>query len=189
MADTNETERRPRTKYGTYDYVVMAFLSAVSAVAYAGLAQVWTALTAATGPLGGALLGLFQFGHLIAFAVLKKPGVAFITSFLTTVGQLLIGDPSGAYVLGWGVVHGLGAEAVFMMRGYKSTSPFTLCLAGGVAAVLGQFYSYWVFGWQGVKWMFYVSLPILFLSSAIESGLLAHFVRKALSRTQLLRKS
>lgn len=187
--EANPNGGQPRSRYGTYDFVIMAFLSAISAAAYAALAQVWTALTAATGPLGGALLGLFQFGHLIAFALLKKPGVALITSFLTTVGQLLIGDPSGAYVLGWGVVHGVGAEAVFLARGYRSTSAPTLCLAGGVAAVLGQFYSYWVFGWQGVKWMFYVSLPILFLSSALESGLLAYFIGRALGRTQFARKS
>ena len=175
-------------KYSTYDFVVMAFLSAISAVAYAGLAQVWTAITAATGPLGGAFLGLFQFGHLIAFAVLRKPGVAFTTSLLTAVGQLLIGDPAGAYVLGWGVFHGLGAEAVFFSRRYKSASALTLCMAGGVAAVLGQVYSYWVFGWQGVKWMFYVSIPILFISSAVESGLLSFYVTKALARTRFLRK-
>jgi energy-coupling factor transport system substrate-specific component len=166
----------------------MALLAAISAVAYAGLAQVWTALTAATGPLGGAFLGLFQFGHLIAFALLRKRGVALITSILTTVGQLLIGDPSGAYVLGWGVFHGLGAEAIFFATGYKSTSFLTLGLAGGLAAILGQIYSYWVFGWQGVLWLFYVSLPILFFSSALESGGLAFYVTKALARTRLIRQ-
>jgi len=174
--------------YKTYDIVVMALLAAISAVAYAGLAQVWTALTAATGPLGGAFLGLFQFGHLIAFAVLRKPGVTFITSVLTTVGQLLIGDPAGAYVLGWGVTHGIGAEVVFLATRYRNPGPLTLCLAGGVAAVLGQLYSYWVFGWEGVITMFYLSIPILFLSSAVESGLLAYYVSKALEKTGVLRR-
>jgi energy-coupling factor transport system substrate-specific component len=174
--------------FDTYDLVVMALLAAISAVAYAGLAQVWTALTAATGPLGGAFLGLFQFGHLIAFALLRKRGVALITSILTTVGQLLIGDPSGAYVLGWGVFHGLGAEAVFFAMGYKSASFPTLAVSGGLAAVLGQLYSYWVFGWQGVLWLFYVSLPILFVSSAFESGGLAYYVTKALAKTRLVRQ-
>ncbi len=176
-----------RHHYGTYDFVVMALLAAVSAVAYAGLAQVWTALTAAAGPLGGAFLGLFQFGHLIAFALLRKRGVAFITSVLTTVCQLLIGDPSGAYVLGWGVFHGIGAEAIFALTRYRSTSFVTLATAGGIAAVLGQLYSYWVFGWQGVLWMFYVSIPILCVSSALQSGGLAYLVSKSLARTKLVR--
>ncbi len=181
------TEVPGRHRYGTYDFVIMALLAAVSAVAYAGLAQVWAALTAAAGPLGGAFLGLFQFGHLIAFALLRKRGVAFITSVLTTVGQLLIGDPSGAYVLGWGVFHGIGAEAIFALTRYRSTSFVTLATAGGVAAVLGQLYSYWVFGWQGVVWMFYASIPILALSSAIESGALAYLVSKSLAKTKLVR--
>lgn len=176
-------------KYNTYDFVVMALLAAISAVAYAGLAQVWTAITAASGPLGGAFLGLFQFGHLIAFALRRKPGIAFITSFLTTVGQLLIGDPSGAYVLGWGVFHGIGAEGVFWATNYKKANFSVLALAGGLAAVLGQIYSYFVFGWQGVQWQFYASLPILFLSSGLESGALAFYVSKAVRRTRVTRLS
>lgn len=168
--------------YRTYDFVVMALLAAISAVAYAGLAQVWAALTAATGPLGGAFLGLFQFGHLMAFAILRKPGVAFITSVLTTVGQLLIGDPAGAYVLGWGVTHGIGAEAVFLATRYRAPAALTLCLAGGVAAVCGHFYTYWVYGWEGVMSTFYLSIPILFVSSAFESGLLSFYVAKGLAK-------
>lgn len=176
------TDAAQRNSYRTYDFVVMALLAAISAVAYAGLAQVWSALTAATGPLGGAFLGLFQFGHLMAFAILRKPGVALITSVLTTVGQLLIGDPAGAYVLGWGVAHGVGAEAVFHATRYRTPGPLALCLAGGVAAVLGHFYTYWVYGWEGVISTFYLSIPILFLSSAIESGLLSYYVGAALVR-------
>lgn len=174
------------SRYSTYDYVVMAMLSAVSAVAYVLLAQVWTALTASFGPLGGAALGLFQFGHLIAFAVLRKPGVALITSVLTTVGQLLIGDPSGAYVLGWGLFHGLGAELVFALFRYRSWAFPVLALAGGVAAVIGQCYSYFVFGWEGAISLFIISLPVLFVASAMESGLLAHLASKAIVK---LRKS
>jgi len=182
-------DRPPPTRsrpYRTYDFVVMAFLSAISAVAYAGLAQVWTALTAATGPLGGAFLGLFQFGHLIAFAVLRKPGVAFITSVLTTVGQLLIGDPAGAYVLGWGVFHGLGAEGVFLITRYRKPTALTLSIAAGIAAVLGHLYTYKVYGWEGALGLFYLSLPILFVSSAIESGLLSYFVAAGLTRAGAL---
>ena len=171
-------------KYNTYDFVVMALLSAVSAVAYVLLAQVWTALTAAMGPLGGALLGLFQFGHLLAFAILRKPGVTFFTSVLTTVGQLLLGDPSGAYVLGYGVIHGAAAELVFASTRYRSWSFPVLALAGAIAAVCGQVYSYFVFGWQSAQLLFYASLPILFLSSAIESGLIAYVGGRAVERAR-----
>jgi energy-coupling factor transport system substrate-specific component len=168
--------------FGTFDLVVIAILSAVSAVAYVLMAQVWTAVTAATGPLGGAFIGVFQFGHVLAFAILRKPGVAFATSFLTTVGQLLLGDPSGAFVLGWGVVHGLGAELVFGLSRWRKNGFMTLALAAGVAAVLGQFYSFLVFGWSDALNLFYLSLPILFFSSAIESGGIAFLARKAINR-------
>ena len=178
----NQKSKGLSFRYRTYDFVVMSLLAAISAVAYAGLAQVWMALTAATGPLGGSFLGLFQFGHLIAYATLRKPGVAFITSVLTSVGQLLIGDPAGAFVLGWGVFHGVGAEFVFLLTRYRHAGAWSLCIAGGLAAVLGQFYSYYVFGWEQAISLFYISLPILFVSSAIASGLLAYFVSKGLVR-------
>jgi energy-coupling factor transport system permease protein len=171
-------------KYTTYDLVVIALLSAVSAVAYVLLAYVWTALTASMGPLGGALLGMFQFGHLLAFAILRKPGVTFLTSVLTTVGQLLLGDPSGAYVLAWGVVHGAAAEAVFAATRYRSVSFLTLGLAAGLAGACGQVVSYFVFGWQDALSLFYISLPILFISSAIESGGIASIVARAVLRTR-----
>ena len=171
--------------YSTRDIVVVAVLSAVSAVAYAGLAQVWTALTAAFGPLGGAALGLFQFGHLLAFVVLRKPGVALFTSVLTTVGQLLIGDPAGAYVLGWGVIHGLVAEGVFSLNRYREPSILVVGVAGGLAAVAGQFYTLQLFGWEGVMRMFYLSLPILFVATAVESGGLAVLAGRAYHRSNL----
>ena len=170
--------------YTTRDLVTMAVLAAVSAVAYAGLAQVWTVLTAAFGPLGGAALGVFQFGHLLAFLILKKPGVTFFTSVLTTVGQLLIGDPAGAYVLGWGVIHGLVAEIVFALNRYRVPSFLTVGLAGGLAAVAGQFYTLKVYGWEGVMSLFYISLPILFISTAIESGAIATLTARAYQRTR-----
>jgi energy-coupling factor transport system permease protein len=171
-------------KYTTYDLVVIALLSAVSAVAYVLLAYVWTALTASMGPLGGALLGMFQFGHLLAFAILRKPGVTFATSVLTTVGQLLLGDPSGVYVLAWGVVHGAGAEAVFAATRYRSVSFLTLGLAAGLAGACGQVVSYFVFGWQDALSLFYMSLPILFVSSAIESGGIALIIANAIDRSR-----
>jgi hypothetical protein len=68
---------------------------------------------------------------------------------------------------------------------YRTPGPVTLGLAGGLAAVLGQLYTYKIYGWQAVLWMFYVSLPILFVSSAVESGLLAFFVARAISKTRI----
>ena len=170
-------------RYETRDWVIMAALAAVSAVAYVLLAYVWTALTAAFGPLGGAFIGLFQFGHLLAFAILRKPGVALITSILTTVGQLLLGDPAGAYVLGWGVVHGLGAEAVFLATRYKKPVLLTLMAAGGMAACLGHFYTYAVFGWEASQALFLASIPIVFVASALQSGGISWLVWQQIKKT------
>jgi energy-coupling factor transport system substrate-specific component len=166
---------------------MMAVLSAISAVAYAGLGQVWAALTAATGPLGGAFIGLFQFGHLIAGGIIRRPGSVFLTSVLSTVIQAFLGDPAGFYVIGWGVTHGIGAELVFLLiRGYSRLSWLTMCLAGGVAAVCGHFFSYALYGWKAAVYLFFVSIPILFISSAFESGLLAYFVCIALRKARVV---
>src|SRR5690349_12187579 len=103
------------------EVVIIAVLCGVSAVVYAGLGQVWAALTASTGPLGGVLIALFQFGHVLAGALIRRRGVVFITSVLSTVIQAFLGDPAGLYVIGWGVTHGLGAELIFnVMNGFAN---------------------------------------------------------------------
>ena len=177
-----------RWVYSVRDFVIMGVLSAISAVAYAGLGQVWAALTAATGPLGGAFIGLFQFGHLIAGRIIRRPGSVFLTSVISTVIQAFLGDPAGFYVIGWGIAHGIGAELVFLlMGGYKKPNWLTMCLAAGVAAIFGHFFSYILYGWQTVPYLFYLSIPILSVSSALESGLLAYFVCKTLYKARVIR--
>jgi len=171
------------SSYSIRDVVVIAVLSAISAVAYAGLGQLWAALTAATGPLGGAFLGLFQFGHVLAGAIVRRPGAVFITSVLSTLVQAFLGDPAGFYVIGWGVTHGIGAELVFLLaNGYRNVRWLTLAAAAGVAAVFGHLFSYVLYGWQSAFSLFLLSIPILFVSSALESGLVAYAVFQALRR-------
>jgi len=171
--------------YRTRDLVLVSLLAAASGVVYTGVGQVWLALTAGTGPIGGAFLGVFQFGHLVAYALIRKPGVAFATSVLSTVTQALIGDPTGIYVLGWGVAHGIGAEAVFAALRYRHWGWMALALAAGVGAILGHLWSFWLYGWQGALFLFWLSIPILFLSSALESGLLAFAIVKAVARSKV----
>lgn len=176
-----------KTTFGIRDIVLIAVLAAVSGVIYTGIGQVWLAASTAFGPLGGALIGLFQFGHVLAYALLRKPGVIFSTSVLSTVVQALIGDPTGILVIGWGVIHGIGCEAVALAVRYRSTSFWTLSASAGVGAVAGQFFSYWLYGWEQALWMFFVSLPIVFLASGVESGGLAYFVADKVRKSGVLR--
>lgn len=168
---------------GVREIVLVAVICAVSAVFYAGLGQLWAAITAATGPLGGVLIGLFQFGHVLAGALIPRRGVVFITSVLTTVIQAFLGDPAGLYVIGWGLTHGIGAELAFnLMNGYRRPRLSVYAIASGVAAVFGHLFSYYLYGWEGAFTMFLISIPLLFLSSAIESGSLVYFVRIGLQK-------
>jgi len=179
-ADREEISPR---EFSTRDIVLIAVLCAVSAVVYAGLGQVWSALTAATGPLGGVLIALFQFGHVLAGALVRRRGVVFITSVLSTVIQAFLGDPAGFYVIGWGITHGIGAELVFnAMNGYARPRFSVFAIASGVAAVCGHFFSYYLYGWDGAFWMFLISIPLLFIFSAIESGGLVYLVLRGLER-------
>lgn len=190
---TQTSTPAPKDKWWAYsvrDFVLMAVLSAISGVAYAGLGQAWAALTAATGPLGGAFIGFFQFGHLIAGGIIRRPGSVFLTSVLSTVVQAFLGDPAGFYVIGWGVTHGIGAELVFLLMGaYRRPSWLTMCLAAGIAAVCGHLFSYVLYGWQAALYLFFVSIPILFVFSALESGLLSYFVIKSLKKSKVIHES
>lgn len=187
MSEGNIGDGTRLTRYTVRDLVIMAALSAISAVGYAGLGHVWAVATAALGPLGGAFIGLFQFGHLIAGCLIRKPGTVFIVSVLSTAVQALLGDPAGIYVIGWGVTHGIGTEAVFLlMRGYRGPPRLAvLMLAGGLGAVCGHFFSYALYGWEGAISMFFVSIPILLVSSAVMSGMLAYYVFLSLEKAGL----
>ena len=170
-------------KLSVRELVLIAAICAVSAVVYAGLGQIWSAVTAATGPLGGVVIGLFQFGHVLAGALIRRRGTVFITSVLSTVIQAFLGDPAGLYVIGWGVMHGIGAELIFnLMNGYERPRLSVYVIASGTAAVFGHFFSYYLYGWEGDLWMFAISIPLLFVFSAIESGGLVYLVREGLQK-------
>jgi ABC-type thiamin/hydroxymethylpyrimidine transport system permease subunit len=172
-----------RREFSTRDVVLIAIICAISAVVYAGSGQLWSALTAATGPLGGVLIAIFQFGHVLGGVLVPRRGVVFITSVLSTVIQSFLGDPAGLYVIGWGVTHGIGAELVFnLMGGYERPRFSVFAIAAGVAAVCGHIFSYFLYGWNAAFWMFMVSIPLLFIFSAIESGGLVYLVLQGLER-------
>jgi len=182
MTSADSTPPSSRT-FGVRDVVLIAIICAVSAVLYAGLGQVWAAITAAGGPLGGVVIGLFQFGHVLAGALIRKRGVVFITSILSTVIQSFLGDPAGVYVIGWGLTHGIGAELVFnIMNGFRNPRLSVYAVASGVAAIFGHFFSYYLYGWDAALWMFVISIPLLFFFSALESGGLVYLVKKGLDR-------
>jgi len=182
----SEDHKESASTFSVRELVLIAAICAVSAVVYAGLGQIWAALTAATGPLGGVVIGLFQFGQVLAGALIRRRGAVFITSVLITVIQAFLGDPAGLYVIGWGIFHGIGAELVFnLMDGYENPRLSVYAIASGVAAVFGQFFSYYLYGWDAAFWMFIVSIPLLFVFSAIESGGLVFFVKRGLARAGL----
>lgn len=181
----SDNDRQP---FGTRDIVIIAALAAVSGVVYTGIGQVWLAASSAFGPLGGSLIGLFQFGHVLAYALLRKPGVMFATSVLSTVVQALIGDPTGIMVIGWGVTHGIAAEIVVLLWRYRSASFWVLGTSAGIGAVAGQFFSYWLYGWQQAMWLFFASLPIVLIASAVESGGLAYLVARRVEKSGILRR-
>lgn len=159
-------------------FITMLLLGLVFAALYTVLGPVWGKLSAARGPVGGAFVGVFQLGHLLAGGIIRRPGSVFLTSVLSTILQAVVfRDPQGIWVLlGWGVTQGLGAEIVLWPKnGYRQLNSLRMFMAGGVAAVCGQFFSLYVKHWP-LDSAFGVSLVILFLSSGLESGLLAHML-------------
>jgi len=170
------------SKLSTRDLILIALCAAISGVTYTLLGQPWLALSTAFGPLGGAALGLFQYGHLIAFAFVPRPGVALTVSILSTTTQFLIGDPTGIAVLGWGVAHGLGAELVFAISRYRSPNFAVFFLAAGLGAAFGQMFSLYLYGWEDTSQIFIASLFVVFIASGIESGGLSYFVNQAILR-------
>lgn len=198
MESNSTTARRPADRnrapgtssWRVVDIVVAAVLAAVCAVvfwAWSNLLYPLVAAASVTYPPGTALIG---GGWLVAGVlgglIIRKPGAALFCELLAAVIEGLLGTHFGWTVVLYGLVQGLGAEAVFAAVRYRRFNAGIAVAAGAVSGLaLGItstfLYNYeWALGHQVV----YIVLSVL--SGAVIAGLLMWAVVRALAATGVL---
>jgi energy-coupling factor transport system permease protein len=187
-ADKGKPEKKG---YTTRDIVIIAVIAAIAGVINTGVGNVWYLLNTSMGPLGGALLqGSFMWAYVLAAWLVRKPGAALFVGVIESSVEILLGNAAGIGTLGWGISQGLGLEAVLLVCCYKRYGVLPALLAGAASSQFGTVWSSILYGWDPATakdvWL---AMPINLVSGVILSGLLGHYLSRAIARTKLIRSA
>lgn len=180
--------RRSSDSWTTMDIVIVAVIGVVFGFLNSPFGLVYQSFQAAFGPIGANIFGVFNISQCLAMFIVRKPGAALVNMLINGLVQMLSGNPAGAITLGWGVTQGLGAEAVFAATGYRSYTWKVMFLAGAMANVFSNYWTYGVYGFGGQSVFILVAGTVLgFFTYGILSGLVAYWIGIGLQKTGVLR--
>jgi energy-coupling factor transport system permease protein len=176
--------------YTTLDLVVMAVIGVVFAILNNVAGVFFQTITATMSPIVAQIFAIFGIAPCLAMFIVRKPGAAIITFVLNSIVQALAGNPAGMGALGWGVLEGGGTELVFLATRYRSYGPVVMFVSAGVGAILGNLWTYTLFGLWGTvvsqAVVFLATNVVGFITFGIESGLVAYGIGLVLQRSGLL---
>ncbi|MCM3574849.1 ECF transporter S component [Mesobacillus subterraneus] len=163
-------------------------VTVVISIAFGIIYKIWGPLYYALKPLGLHLdqfiYGMWFIAAIVAFLVIRKPGVALLAEVAASSGEFLMGSEFGLEVLIYGFVQGLFAELVLMAFGYKRSGVIVVSLAS-IAACAGSLMMDFYKGYieDLAAWNLALLIAMRTAGSILFSGLLALGIAKALERT------
>ena len=176
-----------RANWRVVDIVVASVLGVAGGLLFAVWNAGWEGVSKAVPPPASALLvGVWLLPAVLGGLVLRKPGAAVYTELVAAVLSALIGSVWGFSVVWYGIVEGLGAEAVFALLLYRKFGAVTATLAGigaGVTTGLMDSLLYYPATSAGFK-VTYVVFAVV--SGGVIAGLGAWGLTRALARTGAL---
>ena len=166
------------------DILVTVVLSIAFGIVY----KLWGPLYYALKPLGLHLdqfiYGMWFIAAIVAFLIIRKPGVALLAEVAASSGEFLMGSEWGLEVLLYGFIQGLFAELVLMAFGYKRSGVIVVSLASIAAcggSLIMDFYKGYIE--DLAAWNLTLLIVMRVAGSILFSGLLAQVIVKALERT------
>lgn len=166
------------------EIVVLVVLS----IAIGVLFWAWTFIAALAKPLGAIgldylLAGVwFIAGTLVAF-IIRRPGAALLGEVLAAILEGFI-TQWGITAAIWGLVQGLGAEAVFAATRYKKWNLPTMLAAALLSSIfsyiLDFFYSQY---WTLQAWVWPIQIVSVSVGGLFWAGWLAYRIGRGIIRT------
>ncbi|TVR62867.1 MAG: thiamine permease [Spirochaetaceae bacterium] len=190
MSDVNVSDvDAPTKKITMREIVITAAIGVVFGFLYLGWVQVWLIFQGIIGPLAmDIVFGFWFVASVVAMYALQKPGVALVTAVITTITQVLAGNPAGAILLVTGLVQGAGAELPFLLTRWRRFSLPVLMLSGASAAVFSYLYTWIRFGYGELGAGILIAMLVLRVTSGmLLGGLLGKFLTERLHATGALR--
>lgn len=179
------TQRRGLT---LTDVLITVVIGLVFAVIYSVWGAVYTALQPLGLHLNELVYGMWFIAAIVAYLIIRKPGVALIAEFAAASGETIVLLQFDVSLIMYGLIQGLVCELVFLFFRYKSTSLMAAVLAG-IAAALSTLPLDWYYGYLGhlETWNLALMFSLRILSGAIVAGWLGHLLYKALKETGVLK--
>ncbi len=172
------------------DIVLVAVLAAIVGLIQTGESYIFQTSLALGGAIGSAVFqGAFAWGYVIAFMLIRKPGVMLVFAILETSVEALTGNPAGIYTVGWGVTQGLAAEAVLAFVMWNKISPWVFFVSSAVNAQFGTVWTWYLYGWEDTMRAYWISIPLTLIAGGILSGLIGYYIGVALSKSGLVRSA
>lgn len=174
-------------KMNLMEIVILALIAVVMGVVSLGLDAIYGPITAALGPIGGAILyGAYLLSASIPLVLIKKPGAALVGSFFTGLVNLLLGSPYGINIIVAALLQGLGFEIGAALFGYKKINFTSLAIGSVFAMILVTIRDYFVFGFASLGNMMLPIFAIRIISSILLGAGLALVIGNAIEKTGVM---
>ena len=134
------------------------------------------------------VFGIFFMSAVLAGYVIQKPGAALIVGLMTGVVQVLMGSAFAATLIPSAFFQGLGAEAAFLLFGYKKFNWLVVLLAA-FGPTLTSFVLAWYRGLWSELALGFVSLRFIIrlCSALLFSGVLTKILADRLAKVGVLK--
>jgi len=166
------------------EVVVLVVLS----IAIGVLFWAWTFIAGLAKPLSAfgldyLLAGVWFIGGTLVAFIIRRPGAALLGEVLAAILEGFI-TQWGITAAIWGLVQGLGAEAVFAATRYKKWNLPTMLMAALVSSIfsyiLDFFYSQY---WTLQAWVWPIQIGSITLGGIFWAGWLAYRIGRGIIRT------
>lgn len=170
------------------DILITVVIALVFAVIYSLWDGIYTILQPFGLHLNELVYGMWFIAAIVAYLIIRKPGVALIAEFAAASGETIVLLQFDISLIMYGLIQGLVCELVFMFFRYKSTSLMVAVLAG-IAAAISTLPLDWYYGYLGhlETWNLTLMFSLRILSGALVAGYLGHLLYKALKETGVLK--
>ena len=170
------------------DVLITVVIALVFAIIYSIWGGVYTALQPLGLHLNELVYGMWFIAAVVAYLIIRKPGVAIIAEFAAASGETIVMLQFDVMLMIYGLLQGLACEIVFAIVKYKSTALMVAVLAG-VAAALSTLPLDWYYGYLGhlESWNLILMFSLRILSGAVVAGWLGHVLYRAVKETGVLK--
>ena len=170
------------------DILVTVVIALIFAVIYSLWDGVYTILQPFGLHLNELVYGMWFIAAIVAYLIIRKPGVALIAEFAAASGETIVLLQFDISLIIYGIVQGLVCEIVFMLFRYNNTKVYTAIIAGVVAAV-STLPLDWYYGYLGQveTWNLILMFSLRILSGALLAGYLGHQLYRGVEETGVLK--